>query len=352
MKRIDERDTMFARMAQVPGSWQYTDYYESHPEHLSGDEEIRRLPSIGGEGTATYHEINGPIADANFLILQDIRHLAEGPVNPVQTEVSPEEMSVKLKELTKYYGAVLSATTVMNPDHFYRHRGRHPEVFGQEVNPEVHPYGLVYAVEMDRDMLSHSPLLPEVITTSHGYVQAAVIGLQVAYYLRQLGYEARVHLDANYLAVLPLVAQAAGLGEIGRMGILTTKDYGSRIRLGLVTTNLPLISNQPISFGLDGLCERCGICATNCPAKAIPKNKQLVEGTIRWQIVQEKCYRFWRHVGTDCGICINSCPLSQELLIASFTSDEDIDAFVNRHKEKYGKRPFNPIVPSWLESKK
>ncbi|RKX78985.1 MAG: hypothetical protein DRZ90_09340 [Spirochaetes bacterium] len=38
--------------------------------------------------------------------------------------------------------------------------------------------------------------------------------------------------------VLPPSAAAAGLGEIGRHGLLVTKNYGSRVRISAVTTNL------------------------------------------------------------------------------------------------------------------
>lgn len=37
-----------------------------------------------------------------------------------------------------------------------------------------------------------------------------------------------------------LIAKDAGIGDIGRNSILTNKDYGSRLKLGVVTTNLPL----------------------------------------------------------------------------------------------------------------
>ena len=39
-----------------------------------------------------------------------------------------------------------------------------------------------------------------------------MIAVDVAKYLRELGYSARAHIDGNYRVIAPLVARAAGLG--------------------------------------------------------------------------------------------------------------------------------------------
>lgn len=197
-------------------------------------------------------------------------------------------------------------------------------------------------------MIDRAPLISEVIETSNGYVKAAVIGLQLAYYIRSLGYRARVHLAANYLSVLPLVAREAGLGEIGRNTILTTKEYGSRVRLGLVTTEMELIADQRISFGLERFCELCGLCADNCPARAISSGERvMIDDELRWQIVQEDCYRTWRSIGTDCGICISSCPFSQGM-VEPPVDDREISHLIEQYRARFGKRPFIKDPPIWL----
>lgn len=349
MKRIDERDTMFARMALEPGTWQYDEYYAAQPEKQARDDAIRHMPGLCSPGTATYHPLNAPIAEANFAFLGDIRHLAESEPEAERVAVDKADMSAKLKGLSQVYGARLAGICRMSDDWFYSHRGRHPEVYAQVVDPSPHRYGLVYAVEMDRAMINRSPLISEVIATSHGYVAVAIVGLQLAYYIRSLGYFARVHMDASYLAVLPPVAEAAGLGEIGRNSLLTTRDYGSRVRLGLVTTELELVPDEPIRFGLERFCQLCGRCAANCPARAIPMgDKPVVAGKARWQTDQVACYTSWRRVGTDCGICISSCPFSQPMTKTSFATDEEIEQALAEFDQRYGKRPFIAKPPDWL----
>ena len=54
-----------------------------------------------------------------------------------------------------------------------------------------------------------------------GFVRNRVV--QLGYLIRSLAYPARTHIDGNYRVIAPLVARDAGLGEIGRMGLLMTR---------------------------------------------------------------------------------------------------------------------------------
>ncbi len=64
-------------------------------------------------------------------------------------------------------------------------------------------------------------------------------------------------MDANYLVMPVFIARDAGLGDIGRNAILTNKDYGSRLRLGVVTTDIPLLEDEYVDFGLEDFCKVC-----------------------------------------------------------------------------------------------
>ncbi len=75
--------------------------------------------------------------------------------------------------------------------------------------------------------------------SAHQYVEAARTAIQLAAFIRNLGYDARAHIDGNYQVIAPLVARDAGLGEIGRMSLLITPKHGPRVRLAVVTTNMP-----------------------------------------------------------------------------------------------------------------
>ena len=346
MKRFDERDILFARMNYIPGSPEYEDYYQRHPELKEVDSALREMPEIGEPGSATHHPVHSPLVGSAFHFLSEIKHLSEGQPAAAKTDVpGPEEMARLLKGLAAYYGAKLTGVCAMKDSHYYSHRGRETTHYGEPVSTS-YPFGLVFAVEMEKDMILRAPGIPESLAAVKGYVDAAVIGMILSFYIRSLGYDARNHMDGNYLLIAPLAALDAGLGEIGRHGLLITKEYGPRVRLGVVTTDLPLVPDESIAFGIQKFCGLCNRCALSCPGKAIPKgDKKLIEGDMRWKITDTACYERWRMLGTDCGVCLASCPFSNELdasLVDQMADSPEI--MENLLREFNRKHTFRPMV--------
>jgi reductive dehalogenase len=165
---------------------------------------------------------------------------------------------------------------------------------------------------MDYDMVRSSPTGTIVMESGQQYLESGKIAIQLAKFIRNLGYESRAHIDGNYEVVCPLVARDAGLGEIGRMGLLMTPKYGPRVRIAVVTTNLPLEEDDPCyDYSMIDFCLKCKKCADACPSEAISFNEmEEIDGVKRWQINQEACFSLWCKLGTDCGRCISVCPFS------------------------------------------
>ena len=138
------------------------------------------------------------------------------------------------------------------------------------------------------------------------------MALQMAELLKLLGYESRAHIDGNYELICPLVAQDAGLGTIGRMGLLMSPSFGPRCRISVVTTNADLlVDTRKADQSIIDFCSICKKCANNCPGNAIPKDRRKInEGSLRWKLNSEKCFSYWCVAGTDCGRCISVCPYS------------------------------------------
>ena len=125
------------------------------------------------------------------------------------------------------------------------------------------------------------------------------------------GHSARAHYDAHYDVVLPPLAVAGGLGEIGRHNLLVADRYGTRVRIGAVTTDAPLRHGVPVTRGVRRFCDACLKCADNCPSRALSHGAPAdVRGVVKWPTHSERCYGYWRTVGTDCGICMAVCPFS------------------------------------------
>ena len=216
------------------------DYYKKNPEQKEADDAFRAKPPMGDASAVFYDLINSPISDGCFDFLGALKGLVDGKVSPNRKEASPDVFTRRIKGLAGYYNAKLVGITLADPGFYYSHKGRPVESYGQPIEPE-HKYAIAFAVEMERDMIFRAPQQSEPVAVTKAYIDAAIVGMVLSYYIRALGYEARNHMDGSYLVVAPLVAQAAGLGEIGRNGLLITSQYGPRVRLGVVTTNLPLM---------------------------------------------------------------------------------------------------------------
>ncbi|PKM51676.1 MAG: 4Fe-4S ferredoxin [Firmicutes bacterium HGW-Firmicutes-7] len=352
MKKVDERDVIFSRMNYEPHTPQFEDYYRRNPLILEQDNLLRALPQMGTEGTATYDQINSPIIDAGFRFLSDIKKYSEGLRKNEKVEVDPAVMIDRIKGLGLYYNAKMIGITEMKDEHYYSHRGRNAEVYGEEVL-QGHKFGIVFAVEMDKEMIYRAPQISESVAVTKGYIDAAVVGMMISYYIRELGYDARNHMDGNYLVIAPLVAQDAGLGEIGRNGLLITQEYGPRVRLGVVTTDMPLICDQKGLFGVEQFCLECGKCVKTCPGKAIAGGDPMeIDGIKRWKVNAEECYKRWRHLGTDCGICLASCPFSDEIpseLVSQIKHSKKVrEKILEEYNCKFRGRPYISEKPKWL----
>lgn len=143
------------------------------------------------------------------------------------------------------------------------------------------------------------------------YLRAAHLAITLAAVLRAAGFDAKPHYDAHDDVILPPLAVAAGVGEMGRHNILVADRAGTRVRIGAVTTNASLPAGRPVSLGVKPFCRLCRKCATSCPSHALSDGEPaMTHGVPLWPTHAERCYGYWRRVGTDCGVCMAVCPFS------------------------------------------
>jgi ferredoxin len=310
-RRIDERDIMFARGRLVPGSPEYEQYYAMRPENKAGDDHTRALPGLLSEEAQLFEPLAFAAAKASFDLTEAMREHVDGKVAPQRAEQSPEYWTAAIKELAVSHGALAAGVTELRPYHVYTHVGRGTGTYGEPIELD-HRWALAFSVEMDHRRVSHAPGAPVIEESARQYVEGAKIALILASWIRRLGYPARAHTDGNYRVIAPLVARDAGLGEIGRMGLLMTPRLGPRVRLGIVTTDMPLVADLPgDDLSVIDFCAVCKKCATNCPVGAIPNGERTpIDDGLRWAIDPETCYRYWNLIGTDCASCMRVCPYS------------------------------------------
>ena len=338
MKRLDERDIMFARMSYEEGSKRYDDYYSRNPDKKETDDELRSRTGLFSKDTPYYDKYLAPAAEANFDLLSNIRHLAEETRGAEKTEVNSAEVSSLLKKLAVHYGALDSGIAIADERFFYTHRGRLEDSYGDRVDTSL-KNALVFTIEMDEEAINTAPAADAALETSNAYVKGAVIGLQLAGFIRRLGYSARCHMDGNYLLYAPPLAVEAGLGEMGRNGLLISRAKGCFCRIGIVTTDMPLVPDEKTSLDIERFCKLCRQCIRTCPGRTVSSSDDPGD----WHVEQEKCYGVWRNLGTDCGICICACPIGQDLPADKINemSDLQIEEYMEEYRRRYGTRKRN-----------
>ncbi len=308
--RFDERDVMFSRNELRPDTARYAEYYAANPEKKAADDAFRAEPGLLSPGATAYDRCMFGSAEASFWTIERLRPHVDGEPADERAASDPDEMTGYVKEWTRKLGARSVGVTELREYHLYRVAGR-GEAYGRPVELE-HDHAIAFTVEMAKEMVDQAPLAPTVMESAQQYVNAGVIAVQLARFIRNLGYNARAHIDGNYRVVCPLVARDAGLGAIGRMGLLMTPELGPRVRLGVVTTDLPLrVDGRTPDGSVIDFCTHCRKCAEVCPPQAIPfEDRETIGGVRRWQIDQEACFTFWCRVGTDCARCMAVCPYS------------------------------------------
>jgi reductive dehalogenase len=309
-EKYDERDVIFVRNRLSEDTEQFSEYYNRRPELLDPDNRFRKAPGLLSPESKQANPFMFSSASASFQVCENLIPLCDGPVAEQKTESDPLLLSRYIKEWTVLLGAVSVGITKLKEDHLYSIGGRR-EKYGQPV-VNNHKYAIAFTVEMDQDSMRRGPKAPTVMESARQYLNAGTIAVQIAAFIRGLGYEAKAHIDASYDVICPLVARDAGLGELGRMGLLITPELGPRVRVNVVTTDIPLVVDKRTYDGsVTDFCTHCMKCADVCPSRSIPKgDRQLDNGVLRWKINHEKCFTFWSRSGTDCGRCVAVCPYS------------------------------------------
>jgi reductive dehalogenase len=147
------------------------------------------------------------------------------------------------------------------------------------------------------------------------YSTTGFIAIILAEYIRRLGYSAKAHYAPFYDVVLPPILLWAGLGELSRMGDSVIHPFlGARHKGAVVTTDMPLLPDKPLDFGLQDFCSKCKKCARECPSGAISGGEKVISsGYEKWPMDVKKCtgMRVGNQRGSGCGTCIKVCPWSK-----------------------------------------
>lgn len=217
-----------------------------------------------------------------------------------------ENMQTKLKKLAKEFGADLVGFCALDKP---------------VKDFPTFPYAVSIGVKLSDAVLKTIEDAPSFVYFQHYRTANALldsIAFRLSREIEKQGFSAlpvagSQSLGKNnpYRGVVPhkTVAVLSGLGFVGKSGLFLSTEYGSKLRLATVLTDMPLNAELPV---VENGCGDCQLCKNACPAGAIFGEKPNTHSERNFD--PEKCSRYMKEHfqdvgrGSVCGICIKVCP--------------------------------------------
>ena len=123
------------------------------------------------------------------------------------------------------------------------------------------------------------------------------------------GFRARAH-STEGIAAIHHYGVEAGLGQMGINGQLLTPEAGSRCRIAMITTEMPLVMDAPRDLGIPAICDECHACVRRCPAGAIPVKRTWHRGIEKSKLNLGRCFPVVAKAN-GCSVCVKVCPVQR-----------------------------------------
>ncbi|MFC1978536.1 reductive dehalogenase [Chloroflexota bacterium] len=200
------------------------------------------------------------------------------------------------------------------------------ETEDKRVIPKKARWVIVFSVQMSEELLKRRDGLYATALSgtpnSLGYSQGRNVLDRLQTFLHVLGYQGLGSPWFNGLGIAPALGIMAGLGELSRLNLLISPEFGPMQRIFRLITDLPLAPTRPINAGIMRFCRTCKKCALLCPAKVLSvEDDPSWETTGKWSnpghkayhyINSAKCMTQWKVSSVGCSTCLSVCPFSKK----------------------------------------
>ena len=254
-----------------------------------------------------------PLSAAQKDVIDHIAVMAPRPVAPAIAPIpqDADTLTRHIKAVSYFLKADIVGTCRVPESAYYSHDKQGNPIaprFGQAVVFLMGKESGAMAASSGRDWMG-DPL------SFQAYQHLGMVAETIANYIRRLGWEAEPQYGPSFInrysVLLPPLLLAAGLGEVSRAGIILNPYLGLGFKAAAVLTDMPLVADKPIDFGLRSFCQHCRICAHNCPSGAISTGDMVMyNGYETWKLDTKRCasFNFTNSLGTMCNRCVKSCP--------------------------------------------
>jgi len=170
---------------------------------------------------------------------------------------------------------------------------------------------IVLLMEMDKKSISKAPSLETFKTVFETYDSLGIATNKLTDDLREHNFYAQASHPLGGLVLYPPLAKKAGLGWLGKHGLLISPEFGARQRISAIFTN---IENLPINDEnehkwISKFCDTCNKCIRTCPAHAILEIPIIHESKRETHIERSKCLPYFVE-NQGCSVCLKECVFS------------------------------------------
>lgn len=176
------------------------------------------------------------------------------------------------------------------------------------INDEItHENVIILAIEMDENIIKTSPGEKAKNLNKRFYDKFRKITEESSEYIKIAGFKTQIAYPNEKLLDLPFLAQKAGLGYVGKNGLLITPEFGSKIKLsGILTSMNGSIFDKNINDHewIREQCKDCVECIESCESEALIE----ISDNYMAELSKIKC------IGSEegCTYCIEKCPFNEK----------------------------------------
>lgn len=207
--------------------------------------------------------------------------------------ITLEQLEAYAKEL----GVSQIGYTKVNPDYVFK--GFH--VQGK--------YAMMLTMNMEKHAIKSAPSTAATEEIWRTYSGLGDTVNKLAEFLRNRGYNCHPSPAIGGDVITPPMAQDAGIGALGKNGLLVTPEFGPSQRIAALFLDfegLPLKTPEENEhLWILDFCETCNNCVKHCPGSAILEQTKIDPDGHPNFIEREKCAPYF---SKNCCTCIAVCP--------------------------------------------
>jgi epoxyqueuosine reductase QueG len=176
--------------------------------------------------------------------------------------------------------------------------------------PIVGKNAIIFGMEMDWEKIKTAPSVHVSIEAFRVYYDLGEKTIELTRFMQEKGYKTEAHHPFGGKLLFTAHAVAAGLGIMGRNGLIISPEFGMRQRWSAITTDANIPETKKVDLSdMEDFCENCGVCIEKCLGEAIYEESiERVKGSgIFTHIDRSKCMESLLN-NNYCSNCLKVCP--------------------------------------------